>query len=163
MASHAPLDPEFLSEIAAGLARSGLQRTPLTGAGDRRYARLLDAGAYDVWLIEWDPVSDLDLHDHGGSSGAFQVIMGLLVEEHADLSRPAPLRQVHVCAGGSRSIPPSRVHRVWNPGPTRALSIHVYSPPLSSMTFYSGEPDGYLQPVTTRPVLGAAPEPAGVR
>jgi hypothetical protein len=41
-----------------------------------------------------------------------------------------------VAAGRSLAIGPTRIHGVWNPGPANALSVHVYSPPLTAMTFY---------------------------
>lgn len=67
--------PEVLADIAIGLGRSvTLGEAKLLGSGTRRYARLLVTPAYDAWLIEWDPDANLDLHDHGGSSGAFHVV-----------------------------------------------------------------------------------------
>jgi len=39
--------------------------------GTRRYARVRSAADHDVWVIVWGPGSGIDLHDHGGSAGAF--------------------------------------------------------------------------------------------
>jgi hypothetical protein len=50
------------------------------------------------------------------------------------------------------------VHDVGNPGPAVATSLHVYSPPLSTMTFYedaTGLPDHVLDVLDDRPVLDA--------
>jgi hypothetical protein len=150
--------PEVLADIAIGLGLTVTRgEAELLGSGTRRYARLLNTPAYDAWLIEWDPDADLDLHDHGGSSGAFHVIDGVLVEVYTDLARPEPLRTLVLGAGDARQVTPGRVHRVWNPGPARALSVHVYSPPLSSMTFYADHPDCYLAALRSETVDVGAP------
>ena len=39
-------------------------------------------------------------------------------------------------AGDTLDVPADRIHEVWNPGPAVAISIHVYSPPLTSMEFF---------------------------
>jgi hypothetical protein len=168
-----PLDLGILADIAAGLAcsvtcpvtpdgRDGFEVIEQEDRDLRRFARLLHTPAYDVWLITWEAAADLELHDHGGSQGAFHVVDGALVEAHSDLVEPAPIQTVLIGAGEGREVTPTRVHRVWNPGPERAVSVHVYSPPLSSMTFYDGQPGNFLTPVRTDFVEGA-PVPAGSR
>src|SRR5882672_9397767 len=103
-----PLDPAILSDIAAGLACScavtgdeqdefeGIERE---GRDLRRFARLLHTAAYEVWLIAWEAAADLELHDHGGSQGAFHVVDGALLEAHSDLVEPAPLQTLLIGAG----------------------------------------------------------------
>lgn len=148
-----------LAAIAAGLAQSlPLEPIELSGDGDRSYARLLSTDLYEAWLIVWSPAADLELHDHGGSIGAFHVASGSLVEEYTDLDRPAPLQRLVLEPGVTREVPILRVHRVNNPGPLTAVSVHVYSPPLSSMTFYDCAP-GSLAPTRTDAVGEAGPEP----
>lgn len=147
---------EVLAAIAAGLALScGEQLSELPEGGGRRFARLLQTEGYDAWLIAWDPAADLDLHDHGGSEGAFHVVQGRLVEVHTDLDRRHALQTLRLRAGSTRLVTTGRVHRVWNPGPGEALSVHVYSPPLTSMTFYDDHPDRFLTPLRTQAVDGA--------
>jgi cysteine dioxygenase type I len=154
---------QTVAAIAAGLACSCAAALPeLSGDGSRRYVRLLETAAYDAWLIAWEPAADLDLHDHGGSAGAFHVVRGRLVEVHTDLQQRHPLETLHLRAGCTRQVTAERVHRVWNPGPGEALSVHVYSPPLASMTFYDDRPGRFLAPLETRPVDGA-PEAEGPR
>jgi hypothetical protein len=168
-----PLDLGILADIAAGLASSCSRSVALDGRDgfegieredrdSRRFDRLLLTAAYEVWLIAWEAAADLELHDHGGSQGAFQVVDGALVEAHSDLVEPAPLQTLLIGAGEGREVTPTRVHRVWNPGPGRAVSVHVYSPPLRSMTFYDDRPGNFLTPLRTDVVEGA-PEPAGSR
>jgi predicted metal-dependent enzyme (double-stranded beta helix superfamily) len=138
-----PLPFDALKTIVAGLAQTAptADHRWTEGAG-RRYARLLETSSYDVWLIVWSPSSGVDLHDHGGSEGAFIVATGRLIETYTDLVRRHPVRSRVVNAGGAIAIPATRVHQVSNPGPGEAVSVHVYSPPLAPMTFFDLSPSG---------------------
>ena len=158
------LDPAELAAVAGRLASFANRWSAMAAPHpDRRwYARLHREAAHDVWLLGWDQAQGIDLHDHGGSRGAFHVVEGTLVEAHTDLADPAPLRTLPVGTGEGRQLPATRVHQVWNPGPGQAVSVHVYSPPLSSMTFYDDRPAAFLVPLRTDAVEGA-PEPGGAR
>jgi hypothetical protein len=149
--------PPFPPEARDAFAEIEWQASDL-----RRFARLLHTPAYEAWLIAWETAADLELHDHGGSQGAFHVVEGALVEAHSDLADPIPLRTLPIGTGEGRQVPATRVHRVWNPGPSRAVSVHVYSPPLSSMTFYDDRRDAFIVPLRTDAVEGT-PEPGGAR
>src|SRR4051812_42849469 len=46
----------------------------------RWHQRIYRDQRLDVWLISWLPSQGTQLHDHGGSSGAFTVISGELAE-----------------------------------------------------------------------------------
>jgi rhodanese-related sulfurtransferase/predicted metal-dependent enzyme (double-stranded beta helix superfamily) len=95
---------------------------------------------YDVWLLAWDPGHQTDWHDHGGSSGCFTVAVGRLVEQY---------RRARSGLAGSRSVGPgspvafgpAHVHNVSHGGGAPALSVHLYSPALSAMTYY--QPSAY--------------------
>jgi hypothetical protein len=140
-----------LADIAAGLASTArLDSLPATAGGSRRYARLLETPRYDAWLIAWSPSSLLELHDHGGSIGAISVAMGELFETYTDLDRRHPLRSRMITANGAIAISATRVHEVWNPWPSEALSVHVYSPPLAAMTFFDDHPKRFLAPLRTK-------------
>jgi predicted metal-dependent enzyme (double-stranded beta helix superfamily) len=97
---------------------------------------VLATSTYDAWVIRWSPSAELELHDHGGSNGVVHVVEGELVEQHSDLAVGGPLRSQIVRRGERARITPTTVHAVANFGPADALSVHVYSPPLSAMTFY---------------------------
>jgi Cysteine dioxygenase type I len=144
------LDTEALKAIAVGLSRSA-PRSDLewTQGTRRRYARILETPLYDAWLIEWSPVSSLELHDHGDCHGEVAVTDGTLVETYTDLERRHPLRTRIVASGESFAIPETRVHELTNPGPSGAVSVHVYSPPLREMTFYDHRAASYLSPLYT--------------
>lgn len=138
---------DALAVIAAGLARAltGAE-LPLAAGQERRFGRLLVTEQYEVWLIAWAPAGGLQLHDHGGSAGAIHVARGRLAETFVDPGGDTELRVRSVAAGAGVTVPATRVHEVWNPGPERALSVHVYSPRLTSMTFFDRNADGSLVP-----------------
>ncbi len=131
------VSPAMLTSIATGLAAAVDADDLLVDPDDYRgYTRLLHTDAYEAWLIAWGPGGSLDLHDHGGSAGAVVVVDGELLERFTDRRHRRPLRTHHLRPHRPLAIAPTRVHGVWNPGPANALSVHVYSPPLSTMTFY---------------------------
>jgi hypothetical protein len=101
---------------------------------ERTPVRLIGTDRYEVWVIGWTPGQAVVLHDHGGSAGALLVVDGELQEEVATdggLARHA-LRK-----GDGRELPVETVHAVGNVGTRPATSIHVYSPPLDSMTHFA--------------------------
>ncbi len=107
---------------------------------ERWYSLLAAGELYDVWLLSWSPGQSTSLHDHGGSSGAFQVLQGNLVETTVTRQPAGPgamrssLREL--AAGDARSFGPAYVHDVRHSGTGPAASLHVYSPPLSRMNYY---------------------------
>ena len=124
-------------DIAEGLAASAHDVVLDERDGTRRYTRVLATPQYDAWIIEWSASAGLDLHDHGGSSGVVLVVDGELLEVRVDdRNRVARTRRTVARRGDVIHISPQTIHAVSNIRPSTALSVHVYSPPLSSMTFY---------------------------
>ena len=141
---------DVLSAIAAGLAAvtvpSGLGEGE--SQSERRYQRVLATDAYEAWVIHWPSGGALDLHDHGGSAGAFSVVSGQLDEATVDAGDTV-VRTVG--PGETVSFDSSHVHAVVNRGVSVATSVHVYSPPLTSMIYYEADDDGQLAAVATDP------------
>ena len=137
-AERTALSPAELLGIARELARdhetwrSLAQHTP----NERWFTRLAAHADHDVWLIGWDSYQGVDLHDHGGSSGALYVVEGELLET-STRREGVFLQEQHLVAGTARAFGPGHVHRVVNPSAAPATSVHVYSPPLVTMDFYS--------------------------
>jgi mannose-6-phosphate isomerase-like protein (cupin superfamily) len=108
----------------------------------RVYERLWADERIEVWAIAWMPGHDTGFHDHDESAGAFCVAEGELVEERLTLGG-TPLRR-RIGPGDTVEFGPSHVHRVRNAGAERAVSVHVYSPPLRRMGAYEIDGDGVL-------------------
>ena len=97
---------------------------------DRTWVRLLATPEVELWLIAWPRGAATDWHDHGTSAGAFTVLRGTLTEHTFD----GGLRLFDVRAGDYRAFGPGYAHDVRNEGPEPALSLHAYSPRLTTMT-----------------------------
>jgi len=100
----------------------------------RWYTRLAGQPDVEVWLLTWLPGQDTDLHDHGGSAGAFHVLSGTLTEQTVDGG--SRLTESVRAAGTTREFGPRHIHRIVNAGHRPAISVHAYGPALSRMTRY---------------------------
>jgi hypothetical protein len=124
-------------EVASRLAPA--VRWPGAPATERREWRLMARTPdFDAWLIAWPSGGKVDLHDHGQSTGAVSVISGALVESvpwRDDTGRLSLVRR-ELAAGATLGFGAGHVHDVTNESDQQALSLHVYSPALTSMTFY---------------------------
>jgi predicted metal-dependent enzyme (double-stranded beta helix superfamily) len=98
--------------------------------GERFVTLLEHLDGQEVWLMSWLPGQHTDLHNHGGATGAFTVVSGVLTERVArGAGTERPAETVHpVTAGQSRVFGPGYVHQVRNDGAEPAVSIHVYRP-----------------------------------
>ena len=108
----------------------------------RWYHRLAAASEYEVWLLTWLPGQGTDLHDHGGSAGAFQVLSGSLTEDTVAPGTPTRITARELGAGTGRRFGSRHIHRITNRSTRPAISIHVYGPALSTMTRYRIGADG---------------------
>jgi hypothetical protein len=99
----------------------------------RWYGRLAVADDHEVWLLTWLPGQGTDLHDHGGSSGAFTVVSGELVEQTV---RGGELADTVYREGEGHRFGAHFVHRIVNAGRRPAVTVHAYGPALTAMTRY---------------------------
>jgi Cysteine dioxygenase type I len=125
---------ETLEREAERLARTVPRGYVLPGSG-RRYTRL-DVGGLvahlDAWLIAWPPDTGLPMHDHDGSSAVLRVVRSALRERYVDGGHLVE----RVLATGDRvHLDPDHVHEVVNVSRLEALSIHVYTPRLTTVRF----------------------------
>jgi mannose-6-phosphate isomerase-like protein (cupin superfamily) len=111
---------------------------PRFRAGERWYARVGFDDDHEAWLLTWLPGQGTDLHDHGGSAGAFVVVAGALTEEVVVPTGSGPVapRRVTLGAGAARAFGQRHIHRITNTGAAPAVSLHVYAPALREMTRY---------------------------
>jgi quercetin dioxygenase-like cupin family protein len=147
-----PLPASLLADIAAGIAQvpDAWRHLVCHDPDERRPVRLLATEAYEVWVIGWTRGQHVRPHDHGHSAAAVLVVDGELTEVDLLGNR----RQL--VAGGVLQLVPGVVHDVLNQRDQPATSVHVYSPPLTEMTYYdteTWEPEEIVHVDQERPVL----------
>src|SRR5581483_9638569 len=77
--------PRTAAELAARLAELAGSPRPwaqeaVFDASGRWWKRIEHSAEVDIWLLTWLSGHSTDLHDHGGSAGAFTVLYGSLTE-----------------------------------------------------------------------------------
>jgi hypothetical protein len=129
LADLAALTREVADDVRAGLYEVHADEE------SRWHVRLRCDDQVDVWLISWTEEQGTQLHDHGGSSGAFTVVSGELSEvvwtPGAEVLTESARSQ-----GDSVVFGEHYVHDVRNVRPEIAVSVHAYSPPLTLMNYY---------------------------
>jgi len=132
--------PEPLAQIALNLAAEPSLWLPLLrfDPDQRWYTRLTRGDGWEAWLLSWLPGQGTDLHDHGGSRGAFTVLSGALQElTHSPTETdPSRLTERMLPSGQVRAFGADHIHQVIGLGPTAAVSLHVYDPALTVMNRY---------------------------
>lgn len=132
------LAPEALLLVARGLVRNVGLWPELAHPRERTWARMARTEDFEAWLVAWPPGGALEWHDHGEAAGALLVAAGELVQTTlvGGAGGGVELAIEGMGPGASATFVPGQVHDVVNLGTEPALSVHVYSPALSSMTFY---------------------------
>ena len=127
---------EWLRDVAAELAEATDLWMPRVrhDPEQRWFTRLILSETYDAWLLAWWPGQGVALHDHGESAGALCVVEGELLESVAD--DDAHLDRRTLVRGSVADFGPGQVHAVANCGHRVATSIHVYTPALTTMSFF---------------------------
>lgn len=130
----------FAAEVRAGV------HEPTFDWDQRWHVRIHADDDVDVWLISWTKEQGTELHDHGGSSGAFTVVEGALTEYVWAGSRDDLTGRLvdHVREeGDTLSFGADYVHDVRNHRDRPAVSVHAYSPPIRLMNYFDAT-DGAL-------------------
>jgi quercetin dioxygenase-like cupin family protein len=151
----APLPAALIADIAAGVAQGPDAWRDLVchDPGRRRPVRLMATAAYEVWVIGWTRGQSVRPHDHGGSAAAVVVTEGALTEITLLGNRR------RLVPGSVHQLGPRVVHDVVNTSDVPATSVHVYSPPLSTMTYYdpvTWKPEETVPIAPEAPVLSSA-------
>ena len=128
----APIDTGLLAEIAAGLGHAAPVHS-LPAGNHRRWTYLIRAAHYEALIIAWPPGTGLAMHDHGGSLAALHVIGGQLRERYLDGRGRSRVRWLG--AGDTIQMDGAHTHEVINVDGVEALTVHVYSPPLTDNSF----------------------------
>jgi Cysteine dioxygenase type I len=144
------LRPEEMAEVVTRIVVS--RRLPrLWRAGARSWELVASGDLFEAWAISWPPGGSIELHDHGGSSASIAVVAGQLVENRvvADDVGGLVVQSHTIRPGITLALDGSHVHDIVNVAASDALSVHVYSPRLTSMTYYRLQ-DGRLAPERTK-------------
>ena len=128
------LDPLALLDL---VRCRGPRTTPWRGRPlDERVYELVElTDEVEVWVIHWPTGGQLQLHDHGGSAGAFWVVSGVLTERFHAPGEDGPGLRRHGASSGV-AFGGRYLHDVRNDGRATATSVHAYSPPMPAMTYY---------------------------
>jgi Cysteine dioxygenase type I len=140
--SPASLSPLALLDLLQTYVGETAEFLPRAQAGltERSYELLELTDDLEIWAIHWPQGQGLELHDHGGSAGALWVVEGSLQEHFVQPERTLGCRTI--VSGGGAAFGPTYIHDVVNADPVPATSVHAYSPPMASMTFYRPEGHG---------------------
>jgi predicted metal-dependent enzyme (double-stranded beta helix superfamily) len=127
-----------LLAVAEELANTARRRAGMKRPRRRSWDLLAASDQFEAWVIAWPPGGTIELHDHGGSAGAVVVVTGELTE--TTLSEPTPRRielvTTQLDAGGAVSFGPRCIHDMANVSAALTISVHVYAPRLTAMTYY---------------------------
>jgi NAD(P)H-dependent flavin oxidoreductase YrpB (nitropropane dioxygenase family) len=148
-----------LLAIAQGFAVSAPGITEIQGRNQRSWVLLAVTDLFEAWAIGWPPGGKIELHDHGQSHGAVVVASGSLTETtiRATASGVALISTQYVEAGGHRRFGPGYVHDLINDGEAEAVSVHVYGPRLTTMSYYELDLRGRLDVVRAEDVPPIGP------
>lgn len=132
------LSPSALRSIARTLAAAAGELGHPGAGAERNWRLAAESEAFEAWIIGWPAGATLELHDHGGSRGVVSVVTGCLVETSVAHFGDRLTLRTRTVSSATRplSIGVDRIHDVTNPGPGAAVSVHVYSPRLTAMTFF---------------------------
>ncbi len=126
---------------------------------ERSWILLAVTDLFEAWAIAWPPGGAIELHDHGNSSGAVVVASGTLVETTVRASRDgrAVTGTHRVSAGEHRCFGPHYIHDLVNDNAQPALSVHVYGPRLTTMSYYDLSAEGRVDRLRTESVPPLGP------
>jgi hypothetical protein len=150
-------DRDLTPEECAVLARSAselVDPAALERSGEGSFELLWRNEHSEAWLNQWWEPRDTGYHDHSGSGVGVYVLEGRARNEALVVRGPRRIREY--AAGESFSFPGTGIHRMEH---TRgAVTIHVYSPPLSEIGHYEVV-DGELRRHAGPPDEGSPPSP----
>lgn len=110
------MDPFKLLAMARELVHSAQQWPGMRDPSRRVWKLLAVSQAFEAWVIGWPPGGTIELHDHGGSSGAVVVAGGELVEIAVTEDRRPPRSHLRCSSPASRCYRriSSACSQLWN-------------------------------------------------
>jgi len=142
----ARLGPAEMADILRRLAVSAEDLAAHARFSEKRYARNLvhKTRDFEIMIMCWNAGQRSSIHDHAGSLGGLKILGGELTEslfEKAPNGMIKSLRSADYPAGATRVEETSLIHQISNlqSENRRAISLHIYAPPLVRMNVYSLE------------------------
>jgi cysteine dioxygenase len=143
---YSAINPARMQNILDRLVLPAGDVQPHALFSESRYARNLvyKDQRLEVMIMCWNAGQRSSIHDHAGSLGGIRILQGELTE---CLFGRAPNGMIKALSSDEYGIEQTRVeetsliHQISNlqSGNARALSIHIYIPPLIRMNVYSLE------------------------
>jgi predicted metal-dependent enzyme (double-stranded beta helix superfamily) len=135
--------PEELAALAAGWP-DALELEELAAKAsfsDQGYTRTIlhRSPAWEALLVGWLPGQRTARHGHGESFGLTCVLEGSLVEVEYQLAPGGQVTKGERRKHGRGAVfheQPHTIHHVEHAGRVRAVSLHLYAPPLQRMELY---------------------------
>jgi Cysteine dioxygenase type I len=148
-----------LLAIAEGFAVSAPAIPELQRLTERTWVLLAVTDLFEAWAIGWPPGGTIELHDHGQSRGAMVVASGALTESTV---RPSDkgvtlIGNQQIPTGQHRLFGSHYIHDLGNDGDDPAVSVHVYGPRLTTMSYYQLDGTGQLTVTRTEEVEPLGP------
>jgi mannose-6-phosphate isomerase-like protein (cupin superfamily) len=109
----------------------------------RVFEQIWDDDQVNAWVICWSEDQDTGFHDHDDSAAGIAVVSGRVREERLTIGSAPHAREFG--PGSAFSVPPVAIHRVLHAGAQPAVTIHVYSPPLTRTGAYRVGSSGELE------------------
>jgi len=151
---------KIVDELRTGLCaviRSGAVKLPeeFRHTCSDHYARRLvhrdDGHGYSVVAMTWGPGQATPLHDHGGMwcvegvwDGCIDVQQYELLERRDDRFRFEKRNSFQAGTGSAGClIPPHEYHRIMNPAPETAISIHIYGGDMNTCSVFEPQDGGW--------------------
>ncbi len=138
--------PAKMADILARLVVPSEEMQRHARFSDTRYARNLihKTDRFEIMVMCWYAGQRSSIHDHAGSLGGLKILQGELTEslfEKAANGMIKSLTSVDYPAGSTRVEETSLIHQISNlQGENgKAVSVHIYAPPLVRMNVYSLE------------------------
>jgi len=142
----AAVGPAKMRDILERLVISAEELRVYALFSDNRYARNLvhKTAQFEIMIMCWHAGQRSSIHDHAGSLGGLKILHGALTEslfEKAPNGMIKSLTSSDYAGGATRVEETSLIHQISNlQGENgRAISVHVYVPPLIRMNVYSLE------------------------
>jgi len=132
------LTPVDLLGEAQRFAQSAASLPGMDNPCERCWRTIAANQCLEAWVVAWPVGGAIELHDHGNSAGAVVVASGSLRETSVRPGGDQGLVASSASIGIGEHVlfGPGYVHDFVNVGPGPALSVHVYSPALHSMTYF---------------------------